>query len=75
MCECCETIEELKEIENRQEKIPNVTHKLVARLTSLSERKGLNKPCGIIDFEWFDLNYCPKCRTKTSRKLAEDGRK
>ena len=22
-----------------------------------------------------DINYCPKCRTKTSRKLAEDGRK
>lgn len=25
--------------------------------------------CGI------EINYCPMCRTKTSRKLAEDGRK
>ena len=37
-----------------------------------------NLKMSVEDNNWFlptkKINYCPMCRTKTSRKLAEDGR-
>ena len=45
--------------------------KLVASIENLT--------MNVEDNNWFlptkKINYCPMCRTKTSRKLAEDGRK
>lgn len=61
MCKCCEAIKELQDIENTQEKIPGVKHILKARLTSITRKKGIKKEIGVINFDYYDLNYCPKC--------------
>lgn len=66
-CKCCEAIKELQEIENAQEKIQDVKHILKARLTSITRKKGIKKEIGVINFDYYDLNYCPKC----GRKLKE----
>ena len=67
MCKCCEAIKELQDIENEQEKIPGVKHILKARLTSITRKKGIKKETGVINFDYYDLNYCPMC----GRKLKE----
>ena len=61
MCRCCEAIKELKDIEDGQEKIPNIKHILKARLTSITRKKGIKKEIGVINFDSYDLNYCPMC--------------
>ena len=67
MCRCCEAIKELKDIEEKQEKILNIKHILKARLTSITRKKGIKKEIGVINFDSYDLNYCPMC----GRRLGE----
>lgn len=67
MCRCCEAIKELKDIENGQDEIPNIKHFLKARLTSITRKKGIKKEIGVINFDSYDLNYCPIC----GRRLGE----
>lgn len=67
MCKCCEAIKELQDIENKQEKIPEVKHILKARLTSITTKKGIKREIGAINFDSYKLNYCPMC----GKKLGE----
>lgn len=63
-CKCCEAIKELQDIEKTEEKIPDVKHILKARLTSITKKRGIKREIGVINFDSYDLNYCPKCRKK-----------
>ena len=64
MCRCCEAIKELQDIEEEHEKIEGIKHILKARLTSITRKKGIKKEIGVINFESYDLNYCPVCGKK-----------
>lgn len=64
MCRCCEAIKELQAIEEEQEKIQEIKHILKARLTSITRKKGIKREIGVINFESYDLNYCPVCGKK-----------
>lgn len=68
MCKCCEAIKELQDIENAQEKIRDVKHILKARLTSITRKKGIKREIGVINFDYYDLNYCPMCGRKLGDK-------
>ena len=67
MCRCCEAIKELQDIEEEHEKIEGIKHILKARLTSITRKKGIKKEIGVINFDSYELNYCPFC----GRKLGE----
>ena len=67
MCRCCEAIKELQDIEEEHEKIEGIKHILKARLTSITRKKGIKKEIGVINFDSYELNYCPMC----GRKLGE----
>ena len=75
MCKCCEYIKDLQEIEDRHKEIPGIKHIIKARITTITRRKGVRRDVGVIDWKAFPLNYCPKCRTKTSRRWTKIGRK
>lgn len=62
MCRCCEAIKELQDIEEEHEKIEGIKHILKARLTSITRKKGIKKEIGVINFDSYELNYCPMCR-------------
>ena len=62
MCRCCEEIKELQAIEKKKKKIPEIKHILKARLTSITRKKGIKREIGVINFDSYELNYCPKCR-------------
>ena len=64
MCRCCEAIKELQDIENEQEKKPYIRHILKVRLTSITKKRGIKREVGVINFESYDLNYCPVCGKK-----------
>lgn len=64
MCRCCEAIKELQDIEEEHEKIEGIKHILKARLTSITRKKGIKKEIGVINFDSYELNYCPMCRQK-----------
>ena len=68
MCRCCEAIKELQAIEDEQEKIQGIKHILKARLTSISRKKGIRREIGVINFDSYNLNYCPMC----GRKLGDE---
>lgn len=68
MCRCCEAIKELQDIENEQEKKPYIRHILKVRLTSITKKRGIKREVGVINFESYDLNYCPVC----GKKLDDD---
>ena len=70
MCRCCEAIKELQAIEEEQEKMPEIKHILKARLTSITRKKGIRREIGVINFDSYNLNYCPMC----GRKLGDDKR-
>ena len=70
MCRCCEAIKELQAIEEEQEKIPEIKHILKARLTSITRKKGIKREIGVINFDSYNLNYCPMC----GKKLGDDKR-
>ena len=67
MCRCCEAIKELQAIEEEQKKIPEIKHILKARLTSITRKKGTKKEIGVINFDSYELNYCPECRKEVKR--------
>lgn len=67
MCRCCEAIKELQAIEEEQEKMPEIKHILKARLTSITRKKGIKKEIGVINFDSYELNYCPECRKEVKR--------
>ena len=67
MCRCCEAIKELQAIEEEQKKIPEIKHILKARLTSITRKKGIKKEIGVINFDSYELNYCPECRKEVKR--------
>ena len=71
MCKCCEYIKDLQEIEDRHKEIPGIKHIIKARITTITRKKGIRRDVGVIDWKAFPLNYCPKCRTKTSRRWTE----
>ncbi len=64
MCKCCKAIKELQAIEDEQEKIQGIKHILKARLTSISRKKGIRREIGVINFDSYNLNYCPMCGRK-----------
>ena len=68
MCKCCKVIKELQEIENERKENKEIKHILKARLTSITRKKGIKKEIGVINFESYDLNYCPVC----GKKLDDD---
>lgn len=67
MCRCCEAIKELQDIEKTQEKALGIQHILRARLTSITRKKGIKREIGVVNFDSYDLNYCPIC----GRRLGE----
>lgn len=64
MCECCKYIKELNKMEKEMPTSTNIKRELRATLTSISKRKGQKKPCGVISFKNYELNYCPMCGRK-----------
>lgn len=64
MCKCCKAIKELQEIENERKENKEIKHILKARLTSITRKKGIKKEIRVINFESYDLNYCPVCGKK-----------
>ena len=67
MCKCCKVIKELQEIENERKENKEIKHILKARLTSITRKKGIKKEIGVINFDSYELNYCPECRKEVKR--------
>lgn len=67
MCKCCEDIEIMRILDNDNPN-PYCYHLTKAKLTSISISIKTNKPCGVMDFKAYDLNYCPMCGKKLGGK-------
>ena len=64
-----------KEIQRHKEAIKNkmgekTQDDKIHLLTSITRKKGIKREIGVINFDYYDLNYCPKC----GRKLGDDKR-
>lgn len=61
MCKFCDELKELKEISRIIPLPQNIKEETKVRITQITTRKGQRKPCGIVDYKAYKLNYCPMC--------------